>query len=54
MRLKNVIILHLRSLIPCRTGSKKKGGDKIESCKHPTPEVLNSFQKLLKNKIKMR
>ena len=30
---------------------KKEGGDKIESCNHPTPEVLNSLQKLLKKKV---
>jgi len=33
---------------------KKEGGDKIESCNHPTPEVLNSLQKLLKKKVNMR
>ena len=31
---------------------EKEGGDKIESCDHPTPEVLNSLQKLFKKKTK--
>ena len=50
--IKNITILHLRSLYnSLQKVLRKEGGDKIESCNHPTPEVLNSF---LKKKVKMR
>ena len=44
-----VINLCLRSIVPCRKCSKKKAKlRKIEQCNHPTLEVLNSLQKVLK------
>ena len=33
---------------------KKEGGNKIESCNHPTTEVLNSLQKLFKKKVTIK